>query len=69
MYEKMDEWDVVRGIYHKHLDCGEYIHRALQWETSGHWFQAKGEYYAALSSSSQNIFTDYCYVQLYKVCS
>jgi hypothetical protein len=68
MYEKMDEWDVVRGIYYKHLNCGEKIHNALQWETSGHWFQAKDEYVAALTSG-QDAFSDYCFEQMYKVCS
>jgi hypothetical protein len=66
MYETMYEWDVVRGIFHEHLNCGENIRKALQWEASGHWFQAKGEYEAALSSGHN---TDYCTEQMYKVCS
>jgi hypothetical protein len=68
MYERMDEWDVVRGIFHKHLNCGENIYKALQWETSAHWFEAKREYEAALSAG-QDTFNDYCYEQMYKVCS
>jgi hypothetical protein len=64
----MDEWDVVQGIFHKHLNCGENIRNALQWETSGHWSQAEGEYAAALSSS-QGTFDDYCIERMYKVCS
>lgn len=68
MYKGMDEWDVVRGIFHTHLNCGEPIRKALQWETSGHWFQAKGEYEDALSSGD-GTFDDYCIVQMYEVCS
>jgi hypothetical protein len=65
----MDEWDVVRGIFHKHLNYVENIHKALKWETSGHWDKALREYEAALySMDDQDILSDYCYEALYKVC-
>jgi hypothetical protein len=66
----MDEWDVVRGIFQKHLDCGQNIQKALQWEASGHWYDAKREYETVLSSMDyENILSDYYIEALYKVCS
>jgi hypothetical protein len=66
----MDEWDVVQGIFQKHLNYGENIHRALQWEASGHWDNARRGYETALSSmDGENILSDYCYEALYEVCS
>lgn len=66
----MDEWDVVRGIFHKYLNCGENVHKALKWETSGHWNKAIMEYEAALSSmDDQDCLSDYYYEALYKVYS
>jgi hypothetical protein len=65
----MDEWDVVQGIFHKHLNYGENIPKALKLETSGHWDNALREYEAALHSmDDQDNLNDYCYEALYKVC-
>ncbi|PNF15874.1 hypothetical protein B7P43_G07978, partial [Cryptotermes secundus] len=67
LYKHMDEWDVVRGIFHKYLNCGENVHKALKWETSGHWDKARMEYEAALSSmDDQDGLSDYYYEALYK---
>ncbi|XP_021932903.1 DNA-dependent protein kinase catalytic subunit-like isoform X3 [Zootermopsis nevadensis] len=67
LYKNMDEWDVVRGIFQKHLNYDENIHRALQWEISGNWYNARKEYEAALSSmDGDNILTDYYIEAMYK---
>ncbi|XP_069690626.1 DNA-dependent protein kinase catalytic subunit-like isoform X3 [Periplaneta americana] len=67
LYKSIDEWDVVRGIFHKYLGCSENIQKAVEAEASGHWNDAREKYEAALSSMGEETFLSDNYLEaLYK---
>ncbi|KAJ9593226.1 hypothetical protein L9F63_015225 [Diploptera punctata] len=67
LYSSMDEWDVVHGIFHSYLDCGDDVKEAIKWEASGNWSKAKKMYAKSLSEmESDNLLGDHCYEAFYK---
>ncbi|XP_046395507.1 DNA-dependent protein kinase catalytic subunit-like [Ischnura elegans] len=41
MYQQMEEYDVVHGIFHDMLKCEDNVKKALEYERSGHWSKGK----------------------------
>ncbi|XP_071445533.1 DNA-dependent protein kinase catalytic subunit-like [Hetaerina americana] len=50
IYQDMEEYDVVHGIFHDMMKCGDNVKEALEFERTGQWNKGKAAYNSILSN-------------------
>ncbi|KAK7790685.1 hypothetical protein R5R35_009591 [Gryllus longicercus] len=66
LYQGMEEWDVVHGVFHEKLNSCAAARSALEAEAEGKWRDAKDHYRDAISSNDPSYIKDFYYEAFYQ---